>query len=457
MEFAIRASDRELVFAEDYRDSEESESPFGFHCYYCKTEMMLRSFKLHNKKAPHFAPRHTKSIHIDTCSVLNVKKTGKTDGIDSSIPWPYKNKLVIAASTISKGESKHYASLSICQGEELAHKQYHNRIATHLAPIVRWYLQDPRLRGNSELTVPGCSYREYKSVFQRIYWFPKKNYKRTHVFFGSLLFKNPFEEHEEYIIFRLYQSNNVEPIEVFLHTKGWKDNAKHATKRFVQEAIKKSKDAYKKDENKNILSCIFFLGSVDEKSKRIFHCYDHAAFYAIDVEKDDLKILTEDISDCGICYPSREGSISSEKVFEQIFSAEENETVSSDFLRDRPDEIIIPQNIETQPQFDQATDINISPIENPEEPSEEVDFSEETETKDDVLGRDKIYKVNMPQKSEIKPQSNEHRRLSVESVEKSSKKKSLREQIESSKPFKEGVKLFNISRKYLSDVIKRNT
>jgi hypothetical protein len=430
MEFAIRESDKELVFAEDYRDSEESESPFGYYCYYCKTEMMLRSFKLGNHYTPHFAPRHKKSIHINACNVLSRKKSGKTDGIDNSIPWPYKNKLVIAASTISKSESKPYAPLSIYQDGESVHKQYHNRIATHLAPIVRWYLQDPRSRGNSELKVPGCSYEKYKSVFQRIYWFPKKNYKRTHIFFGSLLFKNPFEEYEEYTIFRLYQSNNIEPIEVFLHTKGWKDSAKHATKSFVQKAIDKSKDAYKKDGNKNILSCIFFLGSVDENSKKIFHCYDHAAFYAIDVEKDDLKILTEDISDCGICYLSREDSIPSETVLEQIFSNEEDKTVSSNFLKDRSDKITMQQNMEVQPQFDEANKRNILSIENPEKRAEEIGFSEDTKAEDSILDRDAIDEVNMRKKAETKPQShqsNEKHRSSVENIKKSSKKTSWHE------------------------------
>lgn len=437
MDFAIRASDGKKVFAKDCKDTKES--PYGFYCLYCKSEMMLKSYKSSNYKTAYFAARYKESSHTDACKIQNTENSEKKGGIDTSLPLPYKSKLVIANNNRPKNDSKPHASLSIHQDEKPASKQNHNNTATHLASIVDYYLQDPHLLGNSYLQVPGCNYRKYKSVFQRIYMFSEKNYKGTHIFFGSLFFKTPFEEREEDIIFKLYQNENAEPIEVFLHTKGWKDSEKHVAKNFVREAIKTNKDAYK-NRNGNISPCIFFLGSVDENSKRIFHCYEHAAFYAIAVSRDDLNFLTKDTSNYGIFYPNRENFVSSEKVFEQTSYTEENETVSSDFLEDGLDEVL--QNIERQLQSDQADGINILLIEDSEKIAEEVGFSEEAKAKNYVLDRDRINKVSTPQKAETKPQSNENRSLSVEGTDKSLKKKSWREKIESSKTFKEGVKLF---------------
>lgn len=437
MDSAIRISDEEEVFAKNCKDTKES--PYGFYCLYCKSEMMLKSYKSSNYKTAYFAPRYKESSHTDACKIQNKENSEKKGGIDVSLPLPYKSKLVIANNNRSKNDSKPYTSLSINQDKKSAHKQHHNNTATHLAPIVDYYLQDPHLLGNSYLQVPGCSYKKYKSVFQRIYMFPEKNYKGTHVFFGSLFFKNPFEEYEEDIIFKLYQING-EPIEVYLNTNGWQDSEKRVTKDSVQRAINSSNDSYKRNRDSSISPCIFFLGSVDENSKRIFHCYNHASFYASAVSRDDLDILTKDTSNYGIFYPSRENIVSSERAFEQIFSNEENETVSSDFLDDRPDEIIMTQEIETQLQFDKADEINILTIQNSEKLAEEIDFSGETQVKDDVLGRDRANKASMPQKAETKPQSNEKHRSPVEGPKRSSKKKSWYKDIEFPRPVKEGFK-----------------
>jgi hypothetical protein len=402
MDFAIRASDEELVLAKDCKDTKES--PYGFYCPYCKSEMMLKSYKSSNVPPPYFAAaKPISNPHTNDC-VLKKKESGEKGGTDSSNPLPYKNKLVIEKDIALKGEQKLHTSPSINQDEKPSRKPYHNNTAKHLAPIVDYYLQDPQSRGDLELEVPGCSYRKYKSIFQRIYWFPEKNYKGTHVFFGSLFFKNPFEEYGEDIIFNLYQNENTEPIRVFLHTEGWKDSAKFMAKYFVREAIGSGKDAYKNGIG-NISPCIFFLGSVDENSKRIFHCYNHASFYASAVSRDNLDILTKDTSNYGIFYPSRENVVSPEIAFEQNFSNEENETVSSDVLDDRPNEIIIERKIETQLQFDKDDEINILTIQNTEKFAEEVDFSGETPAKNNTSDRNAVDEFNVRQKAETIAQS----------------------------------------------------
>lgn len=297
MDYAIRASDSELVCAEDYLDTQES--PYGFCCPYkkCGVELRLKSYTSQNLKAPYFAP--ISQPHTAECGTFkNNRSPGTTNGIDNSAPIPYKNKLVWENESRSKDVSSKVSSSESGEQHEIVQKRFHNRTAKHLMPIVKWYLQNP-LEGDSELEVPGCNYKNYKSIFQKIYTSPQKEYIGTHVFFGQLFIKNHIlEEQENQITFNLYQGNSAEPIQLKLCTKGWTESSKEFVISLSKEAIKKSKEAYGKDNRTKVLPYVFFLGHADNEARRTFYCNRHAAFYAVAIE--DLELYPED---CGIYKP----------------------------------------------------------------------------------------------------------------------------------------------------------
>ncbi len=294
MNFAKRMSDSELVFADDYLDSDD---PYGFYCAYekCEIELMLKARRKTNLKSPYFAQRYPKYPHTSQCGT-NIKVQKKTtNGIDKSIPVPEKNKLIFLNESESCVVQNCIKSMDKKDSRYDTHKQYHNRTASHLADIVRWHLQNPA-RGDSELEVPGCRYRKYKSVFQKIYAVPEKKYTGCHIFFGSLFFKKPFVEGENKIILNLFQKD-AEPINLILNIKNWKDSQIRLTKNWINDALEEYKDGYKeRAKNNKILPYAFFLGRADEDSGRSFYCDKHAAFYARAVE--NLYLVCDD---SGVC------------------------------------------------------------------------------------------------------------------------------------------------------------
>lgn len=299
MDFAIRISDEEKVFAEDFLDIKRS--PYGFRCPYpeCEIELTLKSYDSEkNLKSPYFARSFNDKPHTKECGTNHKKKTGKTHGIDNSIPLDYKNKLLFVDEVLTPGPHKGISPSKNKGPNKFAHGSFHNRTARHISAIVRWYLQNPN-QGDSELEVPECTYGQYKSVFQKIYASPEKKYKGTHIFFAPMFFQNPLIEDENKIIFNLYQSNDAEPIKLTLDTKNWKDSQKQLTKNWVHDALQECRVAYKKRGNKNkALPYVFFLGRADKDSRRSFYCNKHAAFYARTVE--NLNLVT---SNSGIYTP----------------------------------------------------------------------------------------------------------------------------------------------------------
>ena len=286
MEQAVRVSDGEVVYAKDYLH--KSVNPYGFYCPYCKTELRLKSFKPHNEKAAHFAPRYRDVAHTKECVISSRKSSRTANGADDSTPNPHINKLILRSGAKLRPVKSETSDKKEQQDRDHS-KDIHSQTASHLAPVVRWYLENP-LEGDSELKVPGCQYAGYKSVFQRIFRDPRKEYKGTHIFFGSLLIKNPFERRGNQIIFNFYQ-HSAEPIKLVLDTSGWKESARDFTIRSVVEAVEKSNEAYKRGA-KDVWPYVFFLGCVDTDSHRAFYCNKHAALHAEKVE--GLRLVSND-------------------------------------------------------------------------------------------------------------------------------------------------------------------
>jgi hypothetical protein len=292
MDFAIRASDGKRVYAEDSLDTKES--PYGFYCPYakCGVELMLKSYTSQNLKAPYFAPKS--EPHTSECAIFHSNSSsGSTSGIDNSIPLPYKNKLILENESSSKNLSNKVFSDKSEEEDGRTQESFHNRTARHLAPIVRWYLQNPS-KGDLGLEVPGCYYKKYRSIFQKIYTSPQKEYKDTHIFFGQLLFKNYFEEQKNQLVFNLYQYNSAESLQLKLFTKDWGDSSKKSVIDLAREAVEKSNEAYKNG-IKNVRPYVFFLGYADNETRRTFYCNKEAAFYALAIK--DLELSP---ANCGI-------------------------------------------------------------------------------------------------------------------------------------------------------------
>ena len=188
MKLARRKADRELVFAEDYLDTDES--PYGFCCPYnnCAIELKLKSYKSENQKAPYFAI-HKGQDHLEECPIVNQYQNQKNskNGIDISFPLPHISKLVFENEALSQSLGNNTLDY-----KSKNNSSFHNRTTKYLAPIVRWYLQNYD-RGDKQLDVPGCSYTSYESIFQRIFSSPEIKYKGTHIFFGSLYIKKSFD------------------------------------------------------------------------------------------------------------------------------------------------------------------------------------------------------------------------------------------------------------------------
>ncbi len=288
MDFAKKITDNEPVFAEEYIDT--SEDPYGFFCPYdqCGTEMRLKSYNSQkNKRAPYFAPRFTDKPHTEKCTVNSNKKTIKTNGIDNSAPVPYKNKLVFENKNELGGSVNKILFASEKGNESFKDSNLiHNRTTKNIASVIRWYLKNPS-KGDKGLEVPNCQHRLYKTIFQRIYQSPKKEYQNTHIFFGTLYFLRPFEEQENKIIFNLYQDKQHDPIKLVINTSGWKESSKNFVKQLVIQALKISKEAYKKN-NKSVYPYVFFLGGANRVSRRSFNCNRHEAFYAIAIKNLQL-------------------------------------------------------------------------------------------------------------------------------------------------------------------------
>jgi hypothetical protein len=169
------------------------------------------------------------------------------------------------------------------------------------------------------LRVPGCHYKSYKSIFQRIY-IPEENtsskeYEGTHIFFGSLSITKPVEEQGEEIVFNLFQGKNNNPLTLIVNTRGWKQNSKKSLMKLTRDALRDSKEAYEKN-TKNVFPYVFFLGRVRvDESRRVFYYDRHEAFYAKAIE--NLKLNS---SNHGIYSPP---PIPSVLVENHVFSIEE--------------------------------------------------------------------------------------------------------------------------------------
>lgn len=141
MDFARRERDGELVFAEDYLDTDES--PYGFCCPYgeCAIKLRLKSYKSENKVPPYFAPKYKDQPHTEECSINRKQKAKTINGINSSLPLPYKNKLIFGNEDRLRGSSKKIILDREEEDKLENNKPLHSRTAKHLAPIVRWYFK----------------------------------------------------------------------------------------------------------------------------------------------------------------------------------------------------------------------------------------------------------------------------------------------------------------------------
>ena len=291
MDFAIRVLDGELVFAEDYLDT--NESPLGFCCPYpeCEINLRLKAYSSENKVSPYFAPEYKYQPHTEKCFINNKKTIKTTNGINNSIPISYKNLLILKDNSCSENTIN---SKNTITNNKPNNKPFHNRTSKHIAAIVRWYLQNPT-EGYRDLKIPGYTCGTYQSIFQEIYTFSQDKYKGTHIFFGKLLFNNYFEEKNNQIIFNIYQYNSHESIKLIVNTNDWNNSSKKLTLNLVKRAIKKSKEAFKAN-IKGVYTYIFFLGNVDEISRRVFYCNNHSAIFSMAIE--NLYLPSDD---CGLC------------------------------------------------------------------------------------------------------------------------------------------------------------
>ena len=311
MDVALRKSDtsepKELVFAWMFTDvPPEVVNPYDFCCPYpcCHVDQKLVSHQQKEKRARKernndktgdkagYFKKVNEDHHIDCPEHKNNKRKVKdTNGLDPRLPLEHVSKLILRKE--GQGNLQRGTKVSSSSAEQKHHHQ-----AYHLSNPVNWFLQNPT-EGFKEINIEGCSYSQYRDVFQKLSTDPKRRYAGKHVYFGSLERRGPdnFEIVDGEAIFYIYQydkDKKVIPIKVRLQCNKFSESKlkivrqsfDHATQRLKELLKKKGKSKKKKMPFPQ--TWVFFYGEPTELGAREFIVERHDCVYFYTSETLDL-------------------------------------------------------------------------------------------------------------------------------------------------------------------------
>ena len=292
MNYANRIIDGEVVevFAEELINT-----PYGPHGYFCRhkgcgVDLTLCSYRTKNKKAPYFRPSILEKPHNKGCPGHQDVSGSKGSGEDPSEAEPYVNKLVFPR----RSSSSRAPTVDSLEGDEVKRRRHdyddsHNHTVRHIAPLIRWYVENPA-SGESKLEVPGCGCKSYAAIFQRIHSSPKGFYINRHIYFGSLLYKNPIDLAKSRIsgdmVINIHQAYSKAPVQIFVETASWRKSEIELANSWIQKALDVSREGRKA--GKNSFPWIFFLGE-PKFGYSDFQCRRFEEFYAMACENLYLK------------------------------------------------------------------------------------------------------------------------------------------------------------------------
>lgn len=287
-----------------------------WECLWCDHKLLAVACnpkKRHEYRVgPHFRAKQGDPHPCDK-KLMDFYSRGQTKAIlqEQSVPVPVYDRLVLddkfeqkadnADALSDAGRTKHHYLRT--ETTRAPSEEPHSRLARNIFPLCRQYICFPHDRNASPLSVPKCSGRTYREVFQPLWCF-KPTINQTvdaRIFIGEINFKTKIEEKSRgAVVITLHdghfskssQTSRSEKQSYILHiyTHDWSTESKKALLKNIKDACEESEASFTTRRFNDGLykrPWIFFLGEQAKSDPFLFHVSDRR-FVCCFAEKKDL-------------------------------------------------------------------------------------------------------------------------------------------------------------------------